>query len=189
MAPINEQISFFPSLDPQYEALSQIGFGTAVKIMTIWDTPFWETIIPEVQYLFSDEFIPTWWTQYPLPTPVLAGWLGGPAAEKYSAETDAFFLEKALESLSMIFSTPVEVLQRRLKDFRVFNWKNIPWSRGAYSYSRVGAEQVRSLYRKSLVGRIYFTGEAFYDGPHPGTVEAAVVSGLESAKLLVAELK
>lgn len=188
-APKGEQISFSPSLDIQQEEMTRIGFGTVVKIVMIWDSPFWETLIPEGQYLFSNGFIPTWWTQYPSHIPLLTGWLGGPAAGRLSEKTDEFFLEKSLESLSSVFSMPARDLRKRLKDFRIFNWKNIPWSRGAYSFSQVGSAEAKALCRKSLDGRIYFAGEAYYEGPHPGTVEAAVISGLDSAALLLAELE
>jgi hypothetical protein len=44
----------------------------------IWDRAFWKNRIPDVQFIFSDCFIPTWWTQYPIDLPMLTGWLGGP---------------------------------------------------------------------------------------------------------------
>ena len=64
------------------------------------------------------------------------------------------------------------------------NWKNEPWSRGAYSYSLIGFRKTISVCKEPVENRIYFAGEAFYEGPYPGTVEAAVVSGLETARLL-----
>jgi monoamine oxidase len=188
-APQIEQVYFFPSLNDLQKEFSKIGFGTAVKIILIWDSPFWNMQAPEALFIFSDGFIPTWWTPFPQELPLLTGWLGGPAAGLSASEPDEFFLEKSLESLSLLFSIPITDLRKKLKDYRIFNWKNMAWSRGAYSYSRVGAETAKTLGRKSLESRIYFTGEAFYDGPLPGTVEAALISGLDTASLLTAEMK
>ncbi len=186
-APPSESILFNPPIDEKQKAFGQIGFGTVIKIVMIWRSPFWEKIIPDAQFIISDEFIPTWWIQYPQNIPVLTGWLGGPRAEQYSDKPDSFFHEKALEILSSLFSVSMEKIKQELKDVRIFNWKNNPWSRGAYSYSLVGSGPAKAICRESIQNRIYFTGEAYYDGPFPGTVESAVVSGLETSKLLLKE--
>jgi monoamine oxidase len=186
-APRAESIVFSPSLDVKKLAFNQIGFGTVVKIVMTWKAEFWKPLIPEAQFIFSDCFIPTWWTYYPTKFPVLTGWLGGPRAERLAEKPDAFFFEKALESLSSIFSMTEEELKMNLKDYRIFNWKREPWSRGAYTYPKLGFRSAGIISRKSVQGRIYFAGEACYEGPHPGTVEAAVVSGLDASRRLLEE--
>ena len=185
--PSSESLLFNPSIDEKQRAFSQIGFGTVVKIVMTWHSPFWQKIIPDAHFIITDEFIPTWWIQYPQNIPVLTGWLGGPRAEQYSDSPDSFFLEKALEILSSLFSVTMEKIKQELKDVRIFNWKNNPWSRGAYSYSLVGSGPAKAICRESIQNRIYFAGEAYYDGPFPGTVESAVVSGMETAKQLLKE--
>jgi monoamine oxidase len=184
-APPSESVIFLPALVEKQRAFSQIGFGTVIKIVMIWETAFWKPRVPEALFIFSDHFIPTWWTPYPQDFPLLTGWLGGPRAADVSDKPDIFFLEKALESLSSIFSIPTVELKNKLKDFRIFNWKNESWSRGAYSYSLVGSTIAKAMCREPVQDRIYFTGEAYYEGPYPGTVEAAVVSGLETARQLL----
>jgi monoamine oxidase len=180
----SESVIFLPPLEEKKAAFNQIGFGTVIKIVMIWDSSFWKSMIPDGQFIFSDHFVPAWWTQYPLDLPMLTGWLGGPKAAQFADRPDGFFLDKAMESLSSIFSIPPEEIRNHLKEARVFNWKNEPWSRGAYSYSLIGFRKTIAVCREPVENRIYFAGEAFYDGPYPGTVEAAVVSGLETARLL-----
>lgn len=179
---------FNPFPEEQLRVFAQIGYGTVIKLVMIWKSAFWKTGIRDAQFIFSDEFIPTWWTQYPLDLPLLTGWLGGPAAENVSEEPDEFFLNKGLESLSEVFSIPVSELKNELVDFRVFNWKKETWSRGAYSFPTVQSQQAKIFSMKSWDRRIYFAGEAFYEGPHPGTVEAALLSGIDRAKQLLAEI-
>ncbi len=183
-----QRLSFNPSPDEHLNTFGQIGYGTVIKLVLIWRSAFWKTRIPDAHFIFSDCFIPTWWTQYPQDLPLLTGWLGGPAAAVVSQEPDSYFLQQGLESLSIVFSVPVSELKNKLVDFRVFNWAKEPWSRGAYSYPTVKSRQAKILSRKSWDRRIYFAGEAFYEGPHPGTVEAAVVSGLDTARQLLAEI-
>jgi monoamine oxidase len=188
MAPSNESINFIPAMDEKNAAVEPIGFGTVVKIVLIWKSEFWNTLIPDARFILSDQFIPTWWTQYPSGTAMLTGWLGGPKAMRYGAMSDEFFLEKALESLSGIFSLSAETLKKELQEARIFNWKNEPWSRGAYSYSKVGYEIAKKEWKRPQGGNIYFAGEAFYEGPFQGTVEAAVVNGMAVARQLLADL-
>jgi len=187
-SPAEESIRFFPAIDERIIELNQIGFGSVVKIIMIWEKSFWKDLIPEAQFIFSDQFIPTWWTQYPEDLPMLTGWFGGTRALKFAKESDGFFRDKAIESLSSIFSLPLQKIKEGLKECRIFNWKNEPWSRGAYSYSKVGSEKAKAAFRQPLLNMVYFSGEAYYEGPYPGTVEAAVVNGLQTAELLLREL-
>jgi monoamine oxidase len=181
----SESIHFHPGLEEKQAAFRNIGFGTVVKIVMIWNSAFWNVLVPDAQFIFSDCFFPTWWTQNPMDIPMLTGWIGGPKAEQFADKSDSFFLDKALESLASMFSTKKEEIKHNLKEFRIFNWKNEPWIRGAYSYSRVGSQEARAICRKPIEHRIYFTGEAYYEGPFPGTVESAVVSGLETARQIL----
>ena len=79
-------------------------------------------------------------------------------------------------------------MKKELQEIRVFNWKKEPWSRGAYSYSKVGYEKAKKEWRKPRGGNIYFAGEAYYEGPFQGTVEAAVVNGMAVARQLLADI-
>ncbi len=175
------RIQFDPRLNEKEKAFGHLGFGTVIKIVLIWEDAFWNQAAPDALFIFSDHFIPTWWTQHPANDPVLTGWLGGPSAEACAAETDDYFLRKALETLSAIFSVSVQNLKNKLKDHYIFNWKKEPWTRGAYSYGAIGYKQSKAVYSQPVDGKIYFTGEAAYSGSFPGTVEAAVVSGLMTA--------
>lgn len=187
--PGTETVKFFPPLIEKQKAFARIGFGTVIKIVMVWESAFWKSRIPEAQFIFSESFISPWWTQFPLDIPLLTGWLGGPAADAVSGESDEFFLAKALESLSDIFSIAQKDLKNKLKDFRVFNWKKEPWTRGAYSYPLADSAQDKAFAKQPVENRIYFSGEAFYEGPFQGTVEAALVSGLTAARQLLKDIK
>ncbi len=178
-------ISFSPSIDEKVDAFRQIGYGTVIKIVLIFRTEFWKSVIPDALFIFSDRYLPTWWTQHPLDIPILTAWLGGPRAAALAGHPDSFFLDKAIETLSGIFSISPEEIKNNLTGFRIFNWKNDPWTKGAYSFALPGYAGAKKIYREPIGDRIYFSGEASYDGPHPGTVEAAVVSGLTTARKLL----
>ena len=112
----------------------------------------------------------------------------GPCGGGVRWQAGYIFFEKAIESLTSIFSVSAAQIKKDLESYRIFNWKNEPWSRGAYSYGRVGFRNSKTIYRKPVESRIYFAGEACYDGPFPGTVESAVVSGQVTARNLLKDL-
>lgn len=124
-------ITFHPQLMQHTRAFQDIGFGSIIKLLLEFDTLFWEgediakfsgKDPKQMAFILSDEVIPTWWTQNPLRSPVLTGWLGGqPAAEKVQA-TDEELLELALQSLSNIFKKPMDELRDKLVAFNCANW-------------------------------------------------------------------
>ena len=106
----------------------------------------------------------------------------------YAGASDEFFKEKAIQSLSSIFSMSKEKINEGLKECRVFNWKKSKWSRGAYSYGRVGFRETKATAKMPLENRVYFSGEAYYDGIFPGTVEAAIVDALKTVDQILDDI-
>ena len=66
------------------------------------------------------------------------------------------------------------------------NWGNDPFSRGAYSYATPETREAQSALSNSEGSAVLFSGEALYSGPDMGTVEAALASGLETARGILA---
>ncbi len=106
-------INYSPALTPQQEAVKQMGFGPAIKILLHFKEPFWEEISldskPEVDlkstgFIISDQEIPTWWTQLPQRSTLLTGWLAGPKALHLKDTPDEIILIKSLDALSNIFN-------------------------------------------------------------------------------------
>lgn len=172
-------INITPPLDPYIAAAGEIGVGAVVKVVLQFQQPFWKE---DAGFIFSNEIIPTWWTQLPDTSPVLTGWAGGNRAGQICDETDAEILEKALLSLAAIFDTTVDELKANLQEAAVFNWAQEPEALGAYTYAMPGTPAARKLLNTPVADTLYFAGEGLYEGASPGTVEAALVSGKEVAK-------
>ncbi len=169
-------IIFQPVIDNYFQATKKIGFGTAIKIMLEFKEPFWEKKKKNIGFLFTNEIIPTWWTQSPSSYPLLTGWLGGPQAWELENKDDKTILDLALRSLSNIFHVTVDELTHVLIASTVANWKKDSYSSGAYSYDTVESIEAKKLLNTPIGNAIFFAGEAFYEGPSFGTVEAALVS-------------
>ena len=169
-------IIFKPVIDDYFQAVKKIGYGTVVKVMLEFKEAFWEKKKKNIGFLFTSEIIPTWWTQSPSSYPLLTGWAGGSQAWALENRGDYTIMDLALRSLSNVFQEKIEALKQMLQASAVANWKNDVYSNGAYSYSLVESVQAKKLLNTPLAGTIFFAGEAVYEGPSQGTVEAALVS-------------
>lgn len=177
-------IHFTPALEEQMAAFKNIGWGKVIKIMLAFDTQFWKD---DMMFVFSNETFPTWWTMLPEQRPVLTGWCSGEEVKKLASKTDEEILETALGSLSRIFDKPVDELRQSLRGSKVANWQRDELVQGGYSYSIPGTAHSRMLLNTPVDDTVYFAGEALYDGVHPGTVEAAITSGMFTANKIMSE--
>jgi monoamine oxidase len=184
-------ISFSPEIPHHSTAIQQMGFGAVIKILFEFTDAFWldskmEHIagksIKEMGYLFSDEEIPTWWTQMPEHSNVLTGWIGGPAAAEKAQLSDEAISQQGLQSLANIFKHDVAELKDKLIARRIMNWTTDPFTRGSYGYDTVEAPAARKVLNTPVEDTIYFCGEYLYDGTAMGTVEAALSSATDVAK-------
>ena len=184
-------ITISPSIGRCNEAISQIGFGSVVKVLLQFNTAFWEdqsvtgADLSDMGFILSGEAIPTWWTHHPSPSTLLTGWLGGPSADRKKEMSDNELLEESLLSLSRIFKVDTDKLKNNLIASHVVNWTIDPFTLGSYAYDKLESAEARKVLNTPIDHTIYFTGEYLYDGPAMGTVEAALTSGIETAQKLI----
>ncbi len=165
-----------PGLPEKIRAANRIGVGSVIKFILEWSEPFWEKPAPGALFFFGDMPVPTWWTGNNGPAHQLTGWLGGPVAKKYSGRPVPELLNIALESLATFFNIRQNKLRNLLRTHHIFDWKQDPWSRGAYSFTLADEPDARQNWASPVQKTIYFAGEGCHEGPMVGTVEAAVLS-------------
>jgi monoamine oxidase len=178
---------FVPPIPGLAEALGKTGTGDVIKCIFRFKRPFWENVAPGLGFVFSGEAVPTWWTQSPLPVPILTGWLAGPSATRLSGLADQELLSIAKRSLAAIFTLSSDALSELLEDEYVCNWAAEEFARGAYSYTTVTTAEAVAFLQKGVDGQIWFAGEGVYSGVHTGTVEAGLVSGEEAAERILSQ--
>jgi monoamine oxidase len=171
-------------------AAAHIGFGNVIKILLRFEKRWWTDIdgrdLSDMSFLLSDARIPVWWTQFPAERPVLTGWFGGPKTQAIAHLAEDELIEMGLTSLSDIFAMSTNDLRSMLVEAWARNWGNDPFSRGAYSYATPETRKAQSALSSSEESAVLFSGEALYSGPDMGTVEAALASGLETARGILA---
>lgn len=174
-------ISFSPAIPTYINAANEIGWGTVIKTILQFKTPFWEKHAQQVAFLFGNTPIPTWWTQAPDKVNILTGWLGGPPAIPYTTQTDEQLQELALTSLATLCNETADDLKDLLVASHISNWATDPHVTGAYSYGTPTSVAAQALLHTPIENTIYFAGEALYNGTSPGTVEAALSTGKAAA--------
>ena len=184
-----ELLSFSPAIPVYREAMRQMGYGSVIKILAEFKRPFWKEKKPAGKTLFiiSEEAIPTWWTQPDDSDCLLTGWLAGGnmLAFQQLGEKDRF--EACFQSLGAIFSMDKEAIRQELAILQILDWVIPPYVRGGYSFDTVETGKAREILLQPVEGTIWFAGEALYEGIAPGTVEAALTSGEEVAKKIIAQ--
>jgi monoamine oxidase len=188
--PLLQRIRFTPPLPEKQLAAAAIGFGGVIKLLLRFETRWWEKAggqdLSRMFLVLSHEAVPTWWTQYPQAHAVLTGWMSGPRTARHAAASDAELVELGLGSLAGIFAAPAERLREDLRASHVANWPADPFALGGYSFATPEAPAARAELLRPVENRLWFAGEALFRGREFATVEAALDSGAEAARGVLA---
>jgi monoamine oxidase len=76
-------------------------------------------------------------------------------------------------------------LEKILEDAHFHDWQSDPFSLGAYSYGKAGANEAQQVLTEPIQDMIYFAGEATDTTGNNGTVHGAIASGYRAAKQIV----
>jgi monoamine oxidase len=178
-----------PSMERERAAAAaDIGFGNVIKILMRFEARWWldeRKDLADLTFLLSEERIPVWWTQHPFDLPVLTGWFGGPKTAGMADLDEEELVEAGLASLAGIFGTEPKRLVRSLVAAKAINWAQDRFARGAYSYATIETRAAQSVLSTPVGGAVFYSGEALYRGRDMGTVEAALASGLETARTVL----
>jgi monoamine oxidase len=190
-------IEFIPALEEKENAMKHLGYGHVIKILLLFRKEFWkdkklqeqlDEKFDDLFFLFSEEPIPTWWTQHPLSYPLLTGWLAGPAAEQRINNSEKEIVQESIQSLANIFKIEKNTLMEQLVASKVVNWSKDDFSLGSYTYTTPGAEKWITLLSKSVKRTLFFAGETFAPDSGIGMVEAALASGTRIAEKIIGKV-
>jgi monoamine oxidase len=183
-------IRFEPAPDNLRAACEGIAMGDAARIALRFRRPVWHAR-EEFRHLgflhTGEDWMPTWWTTLPIESPVITGWTGGPAAEERANMDPTQWVGDAIATLARQLRTDEATLAGELQSWHAHNWHTDPYSRGAYSYVRVGGLEAHRRFGDPVEDTLYFAGEAVNTLGHIGTVHGAMASGERAARLIVAD--
>jgi monoamine oxidase len=195
-------------------AIEALPMGNVVKINLLFRERFWETVkrwdekAKQVDFHDAGFFhcpgapLPTWWTQLPIRAPMLVGWTGGPNAERImkavedsrqnaggrrqetGQEDSSGLTDQAIESLAAICNVSRTEIEGQLEASYVHNWRDDPFTRGAYSFVPVNGLEDQRILAQPVKHKLFFAGEATSIG-HVGTVHGAIHSGQRAAQEII----
>jgi monoamine oxidase len=135
-----------------------------------------------MSFLFShDKSFPTWWTTLTEKLPFLVGWAPFRAAEALAGKDKSFVIEQSLNTLHRLLGVSVQELEGLLEHAYFHDWQTDPFSRGAYSYGKVGGDGMSEALARPIDNTLFFAGEATDVSGHNGTVHGAIASGNRAA--------
>ena len=183
--PVIKDINFTPAIPEKLEAVSKIGYGGVIKILMKFKSRWWVNAFgkdfSEMDFMFSNEKVHTWWTQYPNLTPVLTGWIAGLKSEKFAHSSEEEIINAGIESLANIFKVEKDFVKKEFIHAKIANWPADPYAKGAYSYWTPESNAAQKELLKPIDNKIFFAGEALCEGKETAMVEGALASGLETA--------
>ena len=190
-------ITFDPPMPAKESAIASMSMGAVMRIGLRFDEPWWTTAqfaalagderLDTMSFLHgtSDVAFPIWWSTYPVRSPLLVGWCGGPNSLQLSGRSKKDIEGKALRSLSELLPVTVARLRKHLVSSHSHDWIADPFSRGAYSYARVEGDDASKRLARPVEGTVFFAGEAADVEGRTGTVHGAIATGQRVAGLLV----
>lgn len=199
----SDSVQFIPSLPSWKEdAIDSIGFGVVNKVVLRFDKAFWagerskgdlfETGNEEESCEDGPDHIGRVSDTHGVFTmflslyrctgaPILVGITAGRFAKFIEQKSDVEVAQMALSALSGMFGAQK---MERLVGHRVTRWGLDPFSRGSYSYAKVGSTPQDYATMCEPVGKVYFAGEATHP-KHPATAHGAFMSGVREASRIV----
>jgi len=187
-----QSVRFEPELPAEKRnALEKLAMGKVVRVTLCFRERFWQNLrgrpgsgtLRKLSFLFSrDNFFPTWWTQMPEPVPIITGWAPAHAAESLAGMNADAIVDKAIQSLSKLLLIDKSHVKAQLTASYFNDWDSDPFSRGAYSYVKVGGEGCQQVLGSPISNTLFLAGEATDTSGHNGTVHGAIASGRRAAR-------
>jgi monoamine oxidase len=170
---------FEPGLPGKQRTIQGLAMGTVVKVTLQFRARFWRH--SNFGFIHSDDrWFRTWWSDER--GPVLTGWSGGPRAERLACEGREAILSFALQALAQILNTDCARIKDWLVASHYYDWSADEFSRGAYSYTPVGMEDMPRYLGAPVKSTLFFAGEATDTQGDQGTVHGALRSGSRVAR-------
>jgi monoamine oxidase len=185
-------IRFTPDLpEHKQNAVRNVIMGKAARVVLRFRERFWKNLpsgdesskkMDGMSFLFShDGSFPTWWTTLPEKLPFLIGWAPFRAAEKLAGRNQSFVVQQSLSTLHRLLGPSAQELEGLLEHAYFHDWQTDPFSRGAYSYGKVGGDGMQEALAMPLDNTLFFAGEGTDVSGHNGTVHGAIASGNRAA--------
>jgi monoamine oxidase len=184
-------IRFRPDPPRLRQTLGLLAMGSVVRLILGFRELPWQDReeLGRLSFLHTgDGDFRVFWTAYPLRLPVMVAWSGGPPAAELAWKGPGEIRTAAVRALADHLGISRRRVESRLETVWLHDWDNDPFSRGAYSYARVGGSEAAKALARPVAGTLFFAGEATDEQGRTGTVEGALATGLRAARQVARKL-
>jgi len=181
-------VRFVPDLPTaKWQALNGLEMGAVLKILYRFGERFWPD---DLTMLGCDGPVRLYWT--PLygrgddASPVLTAYVGGHRARSLSALTEEAAARVGLDDLDRLF--PDARPSHLCDEWRRVDWCTNPYTRGGYSFVRLGGAGSRAKLAAADTGALFWAGDATTTTTIAAVVHAAYATGKRAAAEVAAHL-
>jgi monoamine oxidase len=176
----NGSIAVEPEDTQLRTAATRLEMGRVMRVTFVVKRRFWAKKAEDIWSVQT----PTrpfnvWWTQYPMLSPVITAWAGGPPAAQLSEMGDAE--DVAIAELGRVFGMRRKTVESLVVSSHCHDWTRDPYIRGAYSYAGIGGANSARMLARTIDNSIFLAGEAT-DSGSGASVEGALASGKRAAR-------
>lgn len=186
-------IAFDPPLPADKQtAIERMGFGNYEKLALRFPYRFWPTEPQRFNYLTDEEpeLFTSWLNSaHYTGEPVLVGYHAGSRAQHINRWSDEELIARSLAALRILFGDRINGDVPAPVAYVRTGWERDPFSRGSYSFNRVGQQPGdRRALARPVDERLFFAGEATH--PHYyATVHGAYETGIRAAREVMAKMR
>ena len=185
--PINclKKLFFVPSLPGNFNtAIDELKMDSVAKIILKFKERIWPS---DASLVLIPGLINVYW-----PTgqgknsscKMLTGLVSGESCRILNGlykEDKEKFLERVLNELNEGLKLNSREIYEKFDDVLWFNWTEMEFIGGGYTYSAVNEGNIRNTLRGNVDERLFFAGEATAENGHFGTIHGAIESGFRVA--------
>ena len=182
-----ESFQISPELPELRAAARALPMGPVHKVVFTLKEALWDTEGKDIAFFHAPEMVfgARWiWTMHA--QPILSCWSGGARARQLNGRGREAVIDLAVGELAASLRCSEREVRAKVSQAYYHDWVADPFSRGAYTYVRLGGAGSREVLSRPVADTLYFAGEATAHDGSAGTVHGAIRSGRRAARDLLA---
>lgn len=182
-----DTIEFDPPLPAKLrKSISKIGMGNVTKAALKFDQAYWPEDVQYFGLMTEDKGRWNYFLNYRMFSEqnILLGLSVGSYPEQIEAQADEVIIDDVMDTIRTMFGPDVPMPI----DYQISRWSQEPFTKGAYSFSKLGCKPADfDAFKEPVREVLLFAGE-HTDFEFHGTVHGAYLSGLNAARIIDDEL-
>lgn len=179
----SDMVEFDPPLPSRLrKSIGRIGMGNVTKAALKFDDAYWPEDVQYFGLMTEEKGRWNYFLNYSKFSEenILVGLSVGAYPDQIESKTDEVIIADVMDAIRTMFGPDVPMPI----DHKITRWSQEPFTKGAYSYSKLGCKPADfDAMKKPIAETLLFAGE-HTDFKYHGTVHGAYLSGLNAARII-----